>query len=471
MVLILKNASKILYKMQIIKEKIMEKIIVNAKNVTGKIKALHGVCNVPWASCTEELERNYLGLYKEAGIPYCRYHDMGGVRGGEVYVDIPNIFRDFDADETNPENYDFTFTDWLVNRCVENGVEPFYRLGITIENDNFYQNYYNEVPKDKHKWARICEHIIAHYNEGWANGYKYNIEYWEIWNEPEVRGSTHRCGDEQMWNGSAEDYFELYSISATYLKERFPNIKVGGYSSIGFYHVIQAGISPSQNVDHAPDKVFTYFHDFMKYISARKIPLDFFSWHSYHCNPQGNAKMSVYVKTQLIRYGYPDCENINDEWNPDTRNRGLLVDCSNIASNMLAYQKNMLDKAMYYALRLTSGYNGMLHPVTGKPLKAYYAFKAFNAIYRLENELETLSTNEDIYVGAAEKDGKLCLMISNYLAEDKEIEVEIEGFSVKEAKINRVDEENTYDESVLEASSKLQLKLPAHAVYLLTFNK
>jgi hypothetical protein len=57
------------------------------------------------------------------------------------------------------------------------------------------------------------------------------------------------------------------------------------------------------------------------------------------------------------------------------------------------------------------------------------------------------------------------------LAEDKEIEVEIEGFSVKEAKINRVDEENTYDESVLEASSKLQLKLPAHAVYLLTFNK
>ena len=57
MVLILKNASKILYKMQIIKEKIMEKIIVNAKNVTGKIKALHGVCNVPWASCTEELFR------------------------------------------------------------------------------------------------------------------------------------------------------------------------------------------------------------------------------------------------------------------------------------------------------------------------------------------------------------------------------------------------------------------------------
>ena len=53
--------------------------------------------------------------------------------------------------------------------------------------------------------------------------------------------------------------------------------------------------------------------------------------------------MSVYIKNQLIRYGYPDCENINDEWNPGTANRGLLIDCSNIASNMLAYQKNMLD--------------------------------------------------------------------------------------------------------------------------------
>ncbi len=27
-------------------------------------------------------------------------------------------------------------------------------------------------PKDFKKWAVICEHIIRHYDENWANGYQ-----------------------------------------------------------------------------------------------------------------------------------------------------------------------------------------------------------------------------------------------------------------------------------------------------------
>ena len=48
-------------------------------------------------------------------------------------------------------------------------------------------------PKDYAKWARICEHIITHYTEGWADGFNYKITYWEIWNEPE---------NIQMWQGT-----------------------------------------------------------------------------------------------------------------------------------------------------------------------------------------------------------------------------------------------------------------------------
>ena len=39
---------------------------------------------------------------KEAGIPYSRLHDVGGWLGGGLYVDIPNLFPDFDADENDP---------------------------------------------------------------------------------------------------------------------------------------------------------------------------------------------------------------------------------------------------------------------------------------------------------------------------------------------------------------------------------
>ena len=451
----------------------MEKIIVDANVITGKIRPLHGVCNVPWNSCAEELKVNYLKYYKDAGIPYCRFHDTGGRFGGSVYVDIPNIFRDFGADENDAANYDFTFTDFLIGRCVEYGVKIFYRLGISIENDNFLKHYRTDPPKDYGKWARICEHVVAHYNEGWSDGFRYNIEYWEIWNEPEVRGDLPKSGDEQMWNGSEEDYFRLYEVAATHLKNRFPNLKVGGYSSIGLYEVVRVGVSIDQNVDHAPSKLFNYFHDFFKYLTkdGRKIPLDFFSWHSYSSSPKHNAVMSVYIKNQLVRYGYPDCENINAEWNPGTANRGLLVDCSNIASNMLAYQKSMLDMALYYNLRLASGYNGLFHPFTKEPLKAYYVFKGFNELYRLENEVSSESSDEDIYTGAATNGGKLCLMVSNYSGGDKEIEIEIKNFAYTAAFANLIDENNAYAKTRLNSRDKISVKLPEHAVYLFTFEK
>ena len=37
--------------------------------------------------------------------------DVAGAYGGGVFVDIPNIFRDFDADENDPASYDFYYTD------------------------------------------------------------------------------------------------------------------------------------------------------------------------------------------------------------------------------------------------------------------------------------------------------------------------------------------------------------------------
>jgi len=452
----------------------MEKIIVDSSKVMGKIRPLHGVCNVPWESVTEELERNYIKDYEEAGVPICRYHDQGGRYGGGAYVDIPNIFRNFDADENDPANYDFTFTDFLVKRCIEHGVQVLYRLGITIENDNFLKHYHTDPPKDYNKWARICEHIIAHYNEGWADGFKYNIIYWEIWNEPEVRCAYARSGDEQMWNGTDEQYWELYKVTATHLKERFPYIKVGGYSSIGLYEVVRASISPSQNVDHSPNKLFNCFHGFLKYLTkdGKKVPLDFFSWHSYHTKPTDNSIMSVYIKTQLKLYGYPECENINDEWNPNITLRGKLQDCANVAANILSYQKNMLDMATYYAIsRLNSNYNGWYHPYTGERLKTYYVFKGFNQLYRLENELESYCSNENIYVGAAKKDNKLCLMIANYDGGDTKVDIEIKNFGATKAKMNCIDKDSWYDEVILDGKDNLTIELPKHAVYVLTFEK
>ncbi|MBI4578450.1 MAG: hypothetical protein HY718_02035 [Planctomycetes bacterium] len=55
--------------------------------------------------------------------------------------------------------------------------------------------------KDFAKWAKICVNIIRHYNEGWADGFHYNIRYWEIWNEPNV-GNSMRSGT-RRWKHTA----------------------------------------------------------------------------------------------------------------------------------------------------------------------------------------------------------------------------------------------------------------------------
>ena len=193
----------------------------------GPVKPVNGVGQPPFFGIGDFPMFRYL---KEAGIPFSRLHDVGGMFGRNVFVDIPNVFRDFDADETDPANYDFAFTDLLLNALVENGVEPFYRLGVTIENYATIRRYRIDPPKDFAMWARICEHVIRHYTEGWADGFHHTITHWEIWNEPENFAEPEL---NQMWHGSFEEYCRLYEVASKHLKAAFPHLKIGGYGSCG----------------------------------------------------------------------------------------------------------------------------------------------------------------------------------------------------------------------------------------------
>ena len=133
---------------------------VDLARETGIVKPVNGVGQPPFIGIREFSMFRYL---KDAGIPFSRLHDVGGMFGRGIFVDIPNLFRDFDADETDPANYDFAFTDHLINALVAEGVEPFFRLGVTIENYALIKRYRIDPPKDFAKWARICEHVIRHY--------------------------------------------------------------------------------------------------------------------------------------------------------------------------------------------------------------------------------------------------------------------------------------------------------------------
>lgn len=434
----------------------MINVNVNFENITGKIKPMHATNNMV------TLPRNGSGWderMQAAHIPYGRLHDTGGTFGGSRYVDIPNVFPDFDADENDPASYDFAFTDVLIERMVRSGVMPYYRLGVTIENYVDIKVYRIYPPKDYAKWARICEHIIMHYNEGWANGFHYNIEYWEIWNEPD---NYPDIKDNQMWHGTMEQYFELYEVAATHLKSRFPHLKIGGYGSCGFYAMNNVDVSNLAKSTSRTDYFIEFFHKFFKYISERKVPIDFFDWHTY-AGLKDNILFASYPRKYLDEYGYPNCEIHIGEWNPGTPLRSTLRDASNILSNMIALHSTPTDMMLYYDFRYWSSYCGAVNPLNMEPFKAYYAFYTFGQLYALGKCVECSCDGNEVYALAATDGEKKLLLVVNH--NGAEITVKVNAIGAGEsATVNITDDSHDFDKIDADISA---LTLGANAIALI----
>lgn len=417
------------------------KINVNFDSIKAKIKPMHAVGQPPFTGGFAKIDFSPMQILKDANIPYSRLHDVGGAFGGNRYVDIPNIFRDFDANENDPSSYDFAFTDELIKGLMSYGVEPYFRLGVTIENQCHIKAYRIHPPKDYGKWARICEHIVRHYNEGWADGFEFNIKYWEIWNEPENRDIPEK---NQMWTGTAEQYYELYDVTAKHLKKCFGDkIKVGGYAACGFYGIFgnpeKYGIAAEKRDGERYTSTkeqyrLSFFFGFLEYIKNHGSPIDYFSWHTY-----GGVDIvpheSDFVQRTLESYGFGHIENHLNEWNL-SHNRKINTSTSSASANvmamMLEMQHRKTDMLMYYDARYVSvsAYGGFYDLATFEPSCVYYTFKAFGELYELENEVECSFEKDNVYALAAAKGDKKSIILSN-LGEDTGIELDLpEGFYV-----------------------------------------
>ena len=338
-------------------------------------------------------QTKYFHYLKDANIPYSRLHDVGGCFGGFVYVDIPNIFRDFDADENLPESYDFAFTDWLIKSLYDNGCAPVYRLGVTIENDAEVKAYRVFPPKDFSKWARICEHIIRHYNEGFANGFEFGIKYWEIWNEPDV---GYEICNTEMYQGSRQSFFELYRVTANHLKGVFGDkIKIGGYGALALYNLTEKqkailadeGTQQSKKDDilYVQRGCTSFFYEFIDMVIKEKVPLDFFSYHCYS-TPADIVERHRFVRNYLNSNGLYDVELHLNEWNSAyaVEERGKSVSSAKSMAVMCAMQKEDAEMLCYYDARIDfSPYGGMFTPMTYEPLCTYYSFAAFGKMLEI----------------------------------------------------------------------------------------
>ena len=410
---------------------------VDFDTAIGPVKRVNGVGQPPLVG---KLAGYPMFRYlKEAGIPYSRLHDVGGWLGGGLFVDIPVLFPDFDADENDPKNYRFVYTDSLLQALDKNNVEPFFRLGVTIE--NFVERGYPPVnimpPKDYAKWGRICEHVIRHYTEGWAGGFKMKITYWEIWNEPDNNP------DEKinpMFRGPFEEYMKLYGTVAPYLKAKFPHLKIGGYGSCGYYagvgsdHVAAANSSP--RMEHFVE----CSHKFLAAARDNKWPLDFFSFHSYS-EPKEAMRQVRFADEHLNEYGFTadKCERVFDEWLPYVghRNLGSATQAAGVAAELVALQNGPCDVACLYDARCGVGnYSPLFNPLTYEPHKAYYAFTAFKELRDRGTAVAVKTAgDENLYVAAARGEKDAAVMMANDSGKTIPLKCDFQGRKVVACRI------------------------------------
>ena len=436
----------------------MNRILIDFNKPMGRVKPMHAVNNTQSAPYDPF---GGLDKFAAAHIPYSRLHDTGGAFGGARFVDIANVFPCFDADENDPASYDFAYTDVLLSAMSAKGIKPFYRLGTTIENFHKIKAYHIFPPKDYAKWARICEHIVLHYNEGWADGFHMDIEYWEIWNEPD---NERNPLDNACWRGTKEDYYELYRVASIHLKSKFPHLKIGGYASCGFYeltHTIIQAANSSQRTEY----FLEFFEGFLAFCRDNACPLDFFSWHSY-APVKDNILYAAHARERLDAYGFTACEVFLNEWNPGTHNRGKTRDAADILAMMIGLQNTSTDMCMYYNAAERTGYCGIFNPLTHEVFKAYYSFFVFGQMYAMGEQTFSETDEEKIYVMAARGNGKKGFAIVNHSKIEKTLELSVLGADLSLGKVKAVDDDHTFDDlSPMDAT----IVLPPYSIRYVEF--
>jgi len=319
-------------------------IHVDAGKVTGRIRSFQGVNGQP-TPVMEGLP-NLVEQYKDLRIDIVRTHDfMGPTEIDSRFVDddpmlawlVPNpeprgklvvagnasiIFPDWNADPEKPESYRFGPTDIVIQAIREAGAEVYYRVGRSFGANR-------NPPADFDKFADIVKHIAMHYNQGWDNGFHDNIRYWEFWNEPEF-----------FWTGTAEQFYSLYEKTARALKSVDPSLKVGG----------DAKAIP---MDDGP-----YREGFLDYCATHKLPLDFYSWHTYadfSADPYDEVRIGKEIRALLDAKGFSKAESILSEWNlsadfTDDEKQILQgpVNAAYIGAVLTYLQDAAIDRAEFY---------------------------------------------------------------------------------------------------------------------------
>ena len=403
----------------------------------------------------EELRRMNFGM--------SRTHDWALWTGGQRIIDTHFIFPLMKLDPKDPTNYYFDATDEALRVCQEEaGIGIFYRLGTSIEHSEG-RHFNTLIPEDFEKYAEVLAGIVRHYTKGWANGFHYDIQYWEIWNEPDL--------GPKMWCGEYESFLPFFVTVLKRLKSEFPELKIGGPALCGL------NIPKTKLLLDACAKA--------------GVKPDFFSWHCYTADPDGLAAQAGIARKLLDDAGFPETELCINEWHyletwegihskitPESFRRGqeaahgINSAAFNIAV-LSGWQYTLLDTAFYYGAR----WEGSWGYVTADQQldKNFYSMCLMGDMIRDYTELCAVENRSSVRLMAAmAADGKsAALLVSDFRGLMKSVSVKVIGLeSAKIESVVRLDKESNNVPASAQWDGKelrLEKKNAGSAVFMVRF--
>ena len=434
----------------------------------GKIKPLHAINGGPLCGGAT-LPHDMSAEYAELNIPLVRCVMPDGSCGYNQFICVHSMFPDFSLDENDEKSYNFAPTDMYLSKVRGAGCGIFYTLGETSE--PWGNPLYAKAPADPEKWARVCEHIIMHYNEGWAEGFKWNIKYFEIWDGADRA---------ECFAGERLEFFELYRVVANHLKERFPRIKIGGFGARGFASLNRINSGDEER------SAFDFTTEFLTYVgkNATKAPLDFFTWRCYSKNPEELAMHAKYARSYLDTSGHKRTKSIISEFGAtdDDPTPPALRDGypSFLASALILAQKSAVDTLIlssgepnYTRCSLYTVDDGVTH----RHYAAYDVIEAFSKLYSLGNAAEISDDYpREVNILAARSASEGALLLSSR-AFGGRVEIGLHNSEFTACSVKRIAPGGERGEgrvSCLEnlkiAGNKIVLSVKKNEVYFITLN-
>ena len=391
-----------------------------------------GSCHAPLALRADWQSQLRL-CHEELGFQYVRFH---GLLSDDVGVVVRRNDRLL---------FSFFNTDQIFDFLLSIGMRPFIELSFMPETlasgrtTVFHYRANVTPPKSYEEWSTLISRLVGHWTERYGID---EVRHWffEVWNEPNLQ---------IFWDGTREEYFELYRHAAQAIKGTDVGLKVGGPAT-------------------AKEE---WIEEFLDFCQQRRLPVDFISTHHYPNDVIWYENQDT--ETQLAN----SKRSILREWteNACRRSRGLPVyytewNCSSNGRFRLQddpYAAAFVTKTIMESAHLVEAYSfwtfsdifeedyfpsvpfhggfGLLN-IHGIPKPTY---RAFELLHALGNErLFVQGQHPTLDAWAVRNDRGLTLLITNHALPRQQINevavlLEIEGLSPpRSVTIERIDEDH-----------------------------